>query len=127
MTTPEPIVQVTKYTVNCLPEDGIDSHVFQLTVEYRGNGRWGVYRNPHCCLGADGTWSWGYSWGDGTAEPSSDEEWADYHRGREAWLDAHRFDEKTALDLAKQHAPLVTVNGLTVADALRLAQSTPHA
>jgi hypothetical protein len=123
----EPIVQTTKYSVNCLPEDGIDSHVFELTVEYRGDGRWGVYRNAHCCLGTDGTWSYGYAWRDGSQEPSSDEEWTEYHAGREAWLDAHRFDEETALRLAKEHAPQVTVNGITVRRALSrmVVEATP--
>lgn len=115
---PEPIVQATAYTVNCLPESGIDSDVFALRVEYRGAGRWGVYRNAHCCLGSDGKWSWGYTWRDGTQEPATDEEWTEYHAGRDAWLAAHRFDEQTALKLAKEHAPHVTVNGYTVADAL---------
>jgi hypothetical protein len=121
-TTPQPTVQAVKYTVNCLPEDGYDSHVFALTVEYRGEGRWGVFRNPHCCLGNDGEWSWGYSWRDGTAEPTTDDEWTEYHAGREAWLDAHRFDEETALKLAKEQAPHITVNGFTVTDALRMAE-----
>ncbi|MEH0417868.1 hypothetical protein [Streptomyces sp. B21-083] len=127
MTTPEPTVQATKYVVNCLPEDDFDSHVFALTVEYRGAGRWGVFRNPHYCLGTDGTWSYGYSWRDGAQEPDGDNEWAEYHAGRDAWLDEHRFDEETALKLAREQAPLVTVNGLTVADALRRAakRATP--
>jgi hypothetical protein len=116
---PEPIVQATAYKVNCLPEDGIDSDVFGLRVEYRGAGRWGVYRNAHCCLGADGEWSWGYQWRDG-GEPETDEEWTEYHAGRDAWLDTHRFDEATALKLAKEQAPHVTVNGYTVADALAM-------
>ena len=123
---PDPIVQATQYTVNRLPEDGFDSHVFALTVEYRGDGRWGVYRNAHCCLGNDGTWSYGYGWRDGAQEPSSDEEWAEYHAGRDAWFAAHRFDEETALKLAREHAPLVTVNGRKVADALRMAERRPE-
>ena len=121
--TPEPIVQAVKYTVNCLPEDGIESHVFALTVDYRGDGRWGVYRNPHCCLGNDSEWSYGYTWRDGAQEPDGDEEWNEYHAGRDAWLQAHRFDEETALNLAKEQAPLVTVNGRTVTEALRMAET----
>lgn len=119
-TAPEPTVRAVKYTVNCLPEDDVESHHWGISVEYRGNGRWGVYRNAHSCLGSDGQWSWGYSWRDGTQEPTADEEWSDYHRGRDAWMDAHRFDESTALKLAQQHAPLVTVNGYTVTDALAM-------
>jgi hypothetical protein len=117
---PEPRVQAVKYLVNCLPEDDSDGHAFALTVEYRGEGRWGVFRSPACCLGADDTWSWGYSWEGGDREPATEEEWDSYNRGRYAWLDAHRFDEATALRLAREQAPKVTVNGFTVADALAM-------
>lgn len=121
----EPIVKVTKYTVNCLPEDDeSDSDLFELTVEYRGVGRWGICRGSHRCLGADATWSWGYAWRDGAQEPATDDEWTEYHEGRNAWLAAHRFDEETALKLAKEAAPHVTVNGLTVTDALRMAEES---
>jgi hypothetical protein len=102
---PEPIVQATRYTVNCLPEDGIDSHVFEITVEYRGHDRWAVKRHSQC-LAADGTWDY-------EMRPSERDD---------DWLDAHRFDLDTALKLAKEAAPKVTVNGFTVADALRMAQ-----
>uniref|UniRef100_UPI0035D9AFEB hypothetical protein n=4 Tax=Bacteria TaxID=2 RepID=UPI0035D9AFEB len=71
----EPIVQASKYSVNCLPEDGIDSHVFEITVEYRGHGRWAVKRHSQC-LGSDGTWEY-------EMRPSERED---------EWLDAHRFD-----------------------------------
>ncbi|WP_265736720.1 hypothetical protein [Peterkaempfera griseoplana] len=30
MAPPEPIVQPVRFTVNCLPGDGIDSHVFGI-------------------------------------------------------------------------------------------------
>lgn len=106
----EPTVKATKYTVNCLPEDGIDSHVFEITVEYRGRGLWAVTRHSQC-LGADGTWDFG-------VKP--------YDRD-DAWLNAHRFDLDTALRLAKEQAPKVTVNGFTVADALRMAQQRKEA
>jgi len=103
-TEPAPTVQATQYAVNCLPEDGIDSHVFEITVEYRGRGRWAVKRHSQC-LGSDGTWDY-------EMRPSSRED---------DWLATHRFDLDTALKLAKEQAPLVTVNGFTVADALRMA------
>jgi hypothetical protein len=102
---PEPTVQATEYAVNCLPEDGLDSHVFEVRVQYRGAGRYAVIKHGQMCLGADGTWDHGVK---------------EYDRG-DAWLDAHRFDLDTALRLAKEQAPLVTVNGYTVADALRMA------
>jgi hypothetical protein len=108
--TPEPVVRATQYAVNCLPEDGIDSHVFEITVEYRGNDRWAVKRHSQC-LDINGVWDW-------EMRPSERED---------DWLDTHRFDLDTALRLAKEQAPLVTVNGHTVTDALRLAQQRREA
>lgn len=102
---PEPVVHAAEYTVNCLPEDDLDSHVFEIRVQYRGNGRYAVIR-AGSCLGADGTWDYGVK---------------EYDRGDD-WLNAHRFDLDTALRLAKEQAPLVTVNGHTVADALAMRQ-----
>ncbi|MFK0140670.1 hypothetical protein [Streptomyces murinus] len=111
MTTPEPHVQPTRYTVNCLPEDGgLNSHVFEITVEYRGNGRWAVLRHGRC-LGSNGEWDY-------ELRPSERED---------EWLANHRFDLDTALKLAKQAAPNVTVNGFTVTDALRMATERAEA
>lgn len=101
-----PIVQPTRYTVNCLFEDGIDSHVFEITVEYRGGGRWAVLRHGWC-LTADGTWDY-------EMRPSERDD---------DWLATHRFDLDTALALAKEAAPKVTVNGITVTEALRRANA----
>lgn len=103
-TAPEPIVQATRYTVNCLPE-GVDSHAFEITVEYRGQDRWAVTRHGRC-LGTDGTW-------DHELRPSERED---------DWLSTHRFDLDTALGLAREAAPHVRVNGFTVADALAMAE-----
>jgi hypothetical protein len=101
---PKPAVKAVEYTVNCLPEDDYDGHLFEIRVQYRGNDRYAVIRRGNECLGADGTWDQGVK---------------EYDRG-EAWLNAHRFDLDTALKLAKEQAPLVTVNGYTVADALAM-------
>jgi hypothetical protein len=101
--TPEAVARPTQYTVNCLAEDGIDSHVFAITVEYRGRDLWAVKRHGEN-LGADGTWDY-------ESTPSNRED---------EWLATHRFDLDTALRLAKEAAPRVTVNGFTVADALRM-------
>lgn len=106
MTTPEPNVRATEYEINCLPDDDLDSHVFAIRVQYRGRGRYAVIRGGDMCLGADGTWDHGVK---------------EYDRG-DAWLNAHRFDLDTALRLAKEQAPLVTVNGHTVAQALAMRQ-----
>ncbi|MFJ2675090.1 hypothetical protein [Streptomyces sp. NPDC087525] len=115
--TPEPTTQIAQYRINCLPEDGIDSELFGITVEYRGKGRWAVVRLSSY-LGADGTWSWGHDW---PGEPTSDQYEA-YEASRQRWLDTHRFDEETALRLAREAAPHVTVNGFTVADAIAMRQ-----
>ena len=118
---PEPIVQRTEYWVSCLPEDDINASAFTLVVRYRGGGRWAVGRGSTSdvpCMNAAGEWSYGVEWEDEGVEPSTDEEFASYNRARDEWMDAHRFDEETALRLAKQHAPQMTVNGWTVADAL---------
>lgn len=103
-TAPQATVRATEYSVNCVPEDDINSHCFEVRVQYRGNDRYAVIRGGDMCLGADGTWDFGVK---------------EYDRG-DAWLDAHRFDLDTALKLAKEQAPLVTVNGHTVADALAM-------
>ena len=97
-------VRVTEYAVCALPEDNINARHFTITVAYRGEGQWAVLRHG-MCLGADGTWDY---------EPSPS------NRGDE-WLAAHRFDEKTAVKLAYEAAPAVTVNGHTVADVLLAA------
>jgi hypothetical protein len=103
---PEPYVRATQYAVNLLPEteDVLGGHCFEITVEYRGHDRWAVARGRQC-LGTDGTWSW-------ESIPSERED---------EWLDTHRFDLDTALRLAKEAAPGVTVNGRTAADALARA------
>jgi hypothetical protein len=103
---PEPTVMAVEYTVNCVPEEDINSFSFEVRVQYRGNGRYAVIRHGHSCLGADGTWDQGVK---------------EYDRGDD-WLNAHRFDLETALNLAKEAAPHVTVNGFTVADAIAMQQ-----
>lgn len=100
---PEVHVQAVKYTVNCLPEDDTDGHVFEITVEYRGRDRWAVLRHGRC-LGADGLWDY-------EVRPSERED---------DWLATHRFDLDTALKLAKEAAPKIRVNGFTVEDALAM-------
>ncbi|MFJ3699546.1 hypothetical protein ACIPW9_36390 [Streptomyces sp. NPDC090052] len=104
MTQPLPVAtcQATCYEVSILPEGDINRHVFNIDIEYRGVGRWAVTRHGSC-LGADGTWEFGVK---------------EYDRG-EAWLNSHRFDLDTALRLARDAAPHVTVNGYTAADAYR--------
>ena len=102
-----PHVQATRYTVNCIPEGmGPDGHVFEITVEWRGRDRWAVLRHG-MCLNTEGSWDY-------EMRPSERED---------DWLATHRFDLETALELAKQAAPRVTVNGFTVEKALAMYAS----
>jgi hypothetical protein len=114
---PDPEVRVTRYEVSCLPEGDTDADAHTLTVEYRGGGLWAV-KTRGACLNADGVKSWGHHWEDGR-EPVTDEELRAHEASRQAWLDAHRFDEETALQIARKAAPAMTCMGHTVADALR--------
>ncbi|WP_372412511.1 hypothetical protein [Streptomyces luteireticuli] len=100
---PAPLVRVTQYTVTSLPEDLPEAFAFDITVEYRGCGRWAV-KWSGMCLGTDGEWE---------REPRPSER-------EEDWLAAHRFDEQTALRLARQAVPHLMVNGCTAADLVRL-------
>lgn len=105
MTTPEPTVLPVRYTVSCLPEEDVNAKHFAIEVCYRGEGLWAVVQGDDwACLGADGTWAEG-------VKP---------HGRGDAWLAAHRFDEETALKLAREAAPHVTVNGFTVQRALAM-------
>lgn len=118
-----PTVRATTYTVSVLPEDDIEADSWAITVEHRrpveGRDQWAVTSRGACYLGTDGVWSWGWEWGDGTREPETEQEWAEYYAVRDAWVTAHRFDDlDTALRLAREAAPHITVNGLTAAGLL---------
>lgn len=89
----------SEYVVCALPENHPNYYEFTLRVVRRAPGQWAVCRFSRC-LGADGLWDF---------EPSdrSDE-----------WKATHRFDLSTALRLAQEAAPTITVNGWTVQEAL---------
>lgn len=93
-------VQITQYTVSCIPEDSIDRPAFEIMVERRSRDRWAVTRNSRC-LSRDGLWDYEPS-------PSSRDE---------DWLEGHRFTEIEALNLAAEWAPKTKVNGMTAAEA----------
>ena len=98
--------RVTRYEVNVFPDEMVDkpySEAFHWTVvvEYRGRGKWAVLHFGFA-LGADGEWDY---------EPSSSNR-------EDSWLETHRFDLETALRLAGEQAPKITVNGLTALDYL---------
>ncbi|WP_250029922.1 hypothetical protein [Paractinoplanes maris] len=92
---------ITEHTICALPEGDINYQHYAITASYRGDGRWAVRSGPFC-FGADGEWDY---------EPSPSSR-------TDEWLDTHRFDEQAALRLAEEQAPLMTCNGISVAEAL---------
>lgn len=100
---PEATVRESAYTVSCLPERNINTHLYEVAVLERGGPR-GEIRWAVCwmgrCLDAQGQWD---------HEPIPSEREDD-------WLATHRFDLDTALRLAKEAARHTEVNGITVAD-----------
>jgi len=93
------------------PEHGgcIDSATWCVTVADRGRGLWAVLRGgtgSTVCLSAAGKWEF---------EPSPSNR-------DDKWLAAHRFPLEEALQLAREHAPKVTVNGMTAVQVLALDQ-----
>jgi hypothetical protein len=107
-TTPEALVQITRYEVSVLPEGDINRPVFTIFVEHRGEDRWAVVRHREC-MNAKGEWSW-------ESIPSERED---------EWLAEHRFNRMTALELAKWAAPRIVVNGDTAVDAYRRTHPAP--
>lgn len=89
-------IWATRYAVSCLPIDDINARYFTLHVEYRGDDQWAVMDGPFG-LFADGRRDFEHLQGD-------------------------RFDVLTALELARQQAPLMTVNGRTLEEALAQAK-----
>ena len=107
----EPRSTVTSYVVSIWPEDCscIDSAMYCCAVVDQGFGKWSVRRgtctdkeSSQPCLGTDGEWHY-------ENQPSD--------RTREE-LAGHRFDVVTALGLAREMAPSVTLNGPTAEEAL---------
>lgn len=119
---PEPTVTTSRYLISCLPENHDERFLFTVQVEYRGNGQWAVINRTRL-LGHDGQWEFGFSWRDG-AEPSTDDECDEYEKAHGEWIAAHRFDEHTALYLAKEAAKRLEYRGYGVAQALADTTST---
>lgn len=89
MTTPEPTVIISQYTVSCLPIDHPERRYFEMYVSQRRNRGWYVM---------DGFYYFTPT-GESTREPSP-------------------MPQGEALELAKRLAVLMTINGWTVADVL---------
>jgi hypothetical protein len=100
-------VNVTQYDVSMLPLDFPDRRLWSVTVEYRGKGLWGVFKDGFR-LGKDDTWDY-------EPIPSYRED---------DWIAAHQFTLDEALALARKAASeaVATRFGLmTPQDALKRA------
>jgi hypothetical protein len=98
-------VRVTRYEVTALPDDIVNNRSgFVLTVEWRGRvGGWAIMRKGNCWNRVKRQW-------DFQGLPSG---------LAEDWLRDHRFQRvMDALEEAKLLAPLLTVNGWTVEQAI---------
>jgi hypothetical protein len=93
---PEPIARPARYEVSLLPEDDINYRYYALKVERRRDGSW-VVTDGVCWM---------------------DAELVFHDRPYEECL--HDLD--TALQLAREAAPHVIVNGITAAQARRRTQ-----
>lgn len=98
------IVSTTQYVVApvALQGDEEQRH-WSLTVQQRGDGRWGVYHGDHrggICLSLSGEWH------EEPGDPS------------EEWLAKHRFNNsEPAIWTAVYALPEVRLNGLTAEEA----------
>jgi len=97
----EPTCQVTEYTISLLPPTSADYTVWAVKVEFRGFDKWAV-TNMELCLNNQQEWVH-------EILPSERDD---------KWLAEHRFDEQTAIELAKQAVETVCWNGLTARDIL---------
>ncbi len=92
----------TAYQVSCLPLSHAAAVHLSVWVKWRGEDRWAVLNNVGLCLGTDGEWDY-----EGMPSSRSDE-----------WIATHRFELAKALRFAREAAPHLRVNGLTVQDVL---------
>ncbi|HCT81105.1 MAG TPA: hypothetical protein DGT23_31960 [Micromonosporaceae bacterium] len=97
----EPTVRVSQYTICGYPNpDSINTHLYEITVEERGLGRWAVCRMGRCCYDHNGI-----------------EEYEPNPSGRDdEWLERFRFaDVDEAIEVAKRVVPSIIINGRTAA------------
>jgi hypothetical protein len=104
----EAYVRPTSYDVSVFPDEMasrpdacMDADTWKITVEARGLGTWGICFMGRC-LGISGEW-------DREPIPSSRDD---------DWLEDHRFPLAAALDLAREYAPKVKINGMTALEIL---------
>lgn len=104
---PEPVVTVRRISVSCIPGD---PH-FSLFV---------VFRNRRAGIDWYSVTNGSDSWPD-TLDRNG--KWATEQKPTShspSWRKARQFTLDEAIEIAKRHAPNVTVNGFTVADGLRM-------
>lgn len=104
---PEVHIRPLAYEVSLWPEgtSSINASSFTLTVMHRGPNQWAVLNGgtgSRRCLGSDGLLDWD------TVPPEHADE----------WLATHRFTREEAFALAREHAPKVTLSGVTAAEVL---------
>jgi hypothetical protein len=87
----------TTYSVTAAPEDDIEAHHWEVTVQWRDYGKWAVCHFSQC-LSRDGEWSY-------ESSPSNREN---------DWKERHRFPLSEAIDLASRAAQLIVVNGFGI-------------
>lgn len=109
MSAPTVHVSPTRYVVSCLPLENPRHRYFAVRVEWCGGDRWCV-TDGSSCVGLDRKWSY-------ESIPSDRED---------EWKARYRFDFGTAMKLAREVAPTLTCNGVTVKEALarEVADST---
>lgn len=103
-------VRVTRYTIGRLPETIPDHYVWEINVEYAGDGRWAV---RHLSQYLDHNGKWDYK----PSDPLQNLGWPSEH----AWSDATE-----AIQAAFEAEPHVKVNGLTSRDVLNKSSGRPN-
>ena len=100
----EPTVTVTQYSVNAHPDpEAIDADLFEVTVDYCGNGKWAVRRGKRC-YNRHADWEY---------EPIPSDR-------TKPWLKRFRFDTaEHAIDIAKRVTANLVINGTTARQAVR--------
>jgi len=100
----------TEYALNAVGREAaedLDGSSWTVTVAWRGGDRWAVLRGPFSLTSQHGVREWGVE-----PHPSSRDD---------TYLARARYSLSEALQLAREEAPRVTINGYTVEDARRMA------
>lgn len=109
---PDPVLFISQYTIYGYPDhDSINSSLFEVTVEYRGSGKWAVCWQGRC-YDRNGV-------ADYEPIPSS---------RTERWLKRFRFDDHIkAIDVARKVVGTLVVNGRNAAQVWAWERSLPKA